>query len=578
MNGPLHQGGAASLMAIVTLMLAVLFAALAIDTARLGWEAKRLQKIADLAAMEAIASAGLCSGVTALEQSAFEAAAQASAVRHGYGGDLAAEGGVVTGVLATVGGKRNFTPAAITAANALQVTARNTVPSSLVAGGWLGGTTFLQRRAVAHDEILGGFWAGSFFASVDSDDSLVLNALLGGLLGGSVNLSALSYEGLMDAQVTLGALASAAGPGGVGLSAGTVESFLQAEMTAGEFLQVMAQALPDGHLASASLNELVSVTTNLNSIAIGELLSVTADNPESAAEANLNLFDLVSAAAQISNEGNTVSIPVTLALPLVSGEITISLYIEEGPRYAFGPPGVDVGGDWITQVRTSSARLQVDMPLGGDLSILGVTVSIDGALSLYAELAPAAAWLETVQCANAATLAHLVHVGVQSGYSQLGIGRFDDITDPSSGVSDSPALDVDVDGGLVSLTADLSASSQAMGGQGGYLAFVVNHANPLPQTDTAGTPLGDALNSATGSLAASLEVTLSGGGLTGLLLSSVGLTEPLIASGLEEALAPLLTGLDELLLDPLFRALGMHLGGVDIRLDSIKRGETRLAG
>jgi uncharacterized membrane protein len=563
-------------MAIVTLSLAVIFAVLAIDVGRLGWEAGRLQKIADLAAVDAVAEAGLCSGVTTLDQTALEAAAQASALRNEYAGDPDADIDLVVGTLATVDHLRTFVPGVIGDANAVQVTARHTINSSLVAGGWLGGTTTQERQAIAFDEVNAGFSAGSFLVSVNSDDALVLNAVLGGLLGGSVNLSAASYEGLASAQVTLEALATASGPGGAGVSAGTVEGFLQTRLTAGEFLEVMATALTSGHAAYADINGMVGIASNVNDFAVGDLISVTTDHPESAGAIAFNVLDLVSGVAQISNEGETINLSMALNLPLGLSTVTVSLHVIEGPQYAFGPPGVDSGGDWKTQVRTSHLQLEIGVVLTGGLPILGGLVDVSGALYLYLDAAPASAWLETIQCANAATLTHIVDIGLQTGISELGLGRFDDITDPDSGTGSTPTLNVEVALGLASLTAEVSATSQIFAGQAAQLSFAVNKASPVPQTRTAGTSLGDSLNSATSSLAATLEVEAMGGGL---LLGTVGLSVPAIKTGLsDELLSPLLLDLDELLLDPLLRALGIHLNGADVKLHSIQRGAPRLAG
>jgi uncharacterized membrane protein len=338
----------------------------------------------------------------------------------------------------------------------------------------------------------------------------------------------------------------------------------------------MATALTSGHAAYADINGMVSIASNVNDFAVGDLISVTTDHPESAGAIAFNVLDLVSGVAQISNEGETINLSMALNLPLGLSTVTVSLHVIEGPQYAFGPPGVDSGGDWKTQVRTSHLQLEIGVVLTGGLPILGGLVDVSGALYLYLDAAPASAWLETIQCANAATLTHIVDIGLQTGISELGLGRFDDITDPDSGTGSTPTLNVEVALGLASLTAEVSATSQIFAGQAAQLSFAVNKASPVPQTRTAGTSLGDSLNSATSSLAATLEVEAMGGGL---LLGTVGLSVPAIKTGLsDELLSPLLLDLDELLFDPLLRALGIHLNGADVKLHSIQRGAPRLAG
>lgn len=569
-----RQAGAASFTAIAVLALAVIFAALAIDVGRLGWVAKQLQDTADLAAIDAMTEAGWCAGKTALSQAELEAAAQASAQRNGYTGDLVAEGAVETGRLTTIDGLFSFVPGGpLAEANAVRVTTMQTVPSSLVAGGWLGGDAQLQRQAVAHDLVLGGFSAGSFLGSVSSDDSLVLNPLMSGLLGGTVGLSAVSYEGLAAAEVSLGELAAASAA--LGHSAGSVEGLLNASMTAGEFLQVMAAALGSGNAAYADLNGLVAAASLTNDISVGDLIRVSSDRKEDAAEVDLNVFDLVSGSAQIANEGSTVNIPMTLNLPLGLGDVDVDLHLIEGPQYVIGPPGRDGSGDWKTQVRTGQGRLEISIDLSDSLALLAGLVEVDGTLKLYADFAQASAWLEQIRCADADSLAHAVRIGARTGAAELGIGQFDDISDPAGGTSPGPALSVDVGGGLVSLTAGVSAVTQVASPRDARLDYTVSQASPLPQEQTAGTPLAGALGNMTGSLASSLDITLSGGGLLGLL----GLTLSDIDNALVGTLlAPLLNVIDDLLLDPLLRALGVHVGGVDVQLLDIQRRDPRLAG
>ncbi|RRQ21430.1 TadG family pilus assembly protein [Thiohalobacter thiocyanaticus] len=571
-----QQSGVASFSAIGALAMAVIFTALAIDVGRLSWVAKQLQDTADLAAMDAMTEAGWCAGKTALSQAELEAAAQASAQRNGYSGDLAAEGAVETGRLTTVNGLYTFVPGGPMAeTTAVRVTTMATVPSSLVAGGWLGGDAQLQRQAVAHDVVMGGFSAGSFLGSVSSDDSDVLNPVMSGLLGGAVSLSAVSYEGLAAADVGLGELAEASAA--LGHSADSVEGFLNANMTVGEFLEVMAVALGSGNAAYADLNGLAAAAAMVNDINVGDLIRVSSDRKEDAAEVDLNVFDLVSGSAQIANEGSTVNIPMTLNLPLGLGDVVVDLHLIQGPQYDIGQPGRDDSGDWKTQVRTGQGRLEISIDLSDSdsLPIPGGVLEVNGTLKLYADFARASAWLEQIRCADADSLAHEVRIGARTSAVGLGIGQFGDISDPASGISPTPALSLDVLSGAVSMTADVSADTQVASPQDARLDFTVSQASPLPQEQTAGTPLAGALGNMTGSLAGSLDITLSGGGLLGLL----GLTLSDIDNALVSTLlAPLLNVIDDLLLDPLLRALGVHAGGVDVQLIDIQRRDPRLAG
>ncbi|HEU4707772.1 MAG TPA: TadG family pilus assembly protein, partial [Methylophilaceae bacterium] len=184
------QQGAIGLWGVMTLLLAVMFLALAVDTGRLWMQQRKLQSIADIASMEAARTMG-CS----IDLSNAIAAAQAAAERNGYTGQLSQNPNVVElGSIATLGGVREFFPE--TPHEAVRVYATQSVPASLVAGGLFGNQVVLHAEAVsAADPPLVAFTAGTYLASI-STDVTPMNRLLGEMLGTNLNLTALSYEGL----------------------------------------------------------------------------------------------------------------------------------------------------------------------------------------------------------------------------------------------------------------------------------------------------------------------------------------------------------------------------------------------
>ena len=182
-----RQIGAIGLFAILTLLLAILFAALAVDTGRLLMEDRRLQTVADMAALDASSVAGSC-GTGNLAD--VEAMAAASDARNNYNGlPLDVQVGEID---VGAGGVRQFTPAAIEQATSVSVTASKSVPASFFAGGIFGNQTTLQANAVAGREAIAGFSACSMLLSTGSDG--LLNSIFEGVLGGPVDLDILSYE------------------------------------------------------------------------------------------------------------------------------------------------------------------------------------------------------------------------------------------------------------------------------------------------------------------------------------------------------------------------------------------------
>lgn len=570
---PSTQRGAVGLFGALVFGLALAFVVLAVDTGRLALEKRRLQVIADLAAIDAL-QAGLCGGTESLDAAAVAAAAQASAVRNGYTGDLAAEAGAVRVGDVTTGldGIRQFDAAAPAVASAVQVTAVREVTRSLIAGGWYGGTVPLRTVAVAQRLPVAGFQLGSFLASLDTDDATLLNGLLGGMLGSSVNLDVLSYEGLAAADLTLGQLISGAELAGVGLAADGVEGLLDTDVTVADFLSIMAAALDAEGDATAALavNELRAAATAPGTIRIGDLLVVSSENPNAALQSNVNAYAMGSAAIQLAREGQTLNVPVSAALPLGLGTVNVSLSVIEAPQIAVGPPGRDADGNWRTVAHNSQLQLQIDVPVSVPLPLLGGTVS--GQVSLVADAARADAWLASIQCAGADRPTHTVDIGVQTGAATVGLGRFTDIADPDSGIDPMTALQITLP--LATATVEVGMRTEVSGGGAGQVSFDVTDAT-LPQEETLGMPLASALGNATDTLAGSLDVQADVE-LLGLPLPGAPTPELVEDTTVTTLLQPLLTSLDEAVLEPVFRALGLNLGGADIELFDLDPDEPRL--
>lgn len=580
---PRAQRGAIGIFGISALVLTLAFAVLALDTGRLALEKRRLQQVADLAAIDALQQAGLCSGSESMTAAAALAAAQQSAVRNGYTGDLSDEAGaVLLGVVTTdSNGIRQFTGTADAAASAVQVTARKQVVRSLVAGGWYGGTVSLQAVGVAQREPLAGFWAGSFLASVDSEDATVLDGVLSGLLGSSVSLDAVSYQGLVDADLTLAQLIDGAALAGVSLSADGVDGLLDTQVTVADLLSIMAAALgAEGDAtAAAAINDLQAAATLAGTIRIGDLLDVAVDNPDAALESGVNVYALGSAALQLAREGQTLNMPVTATLPLVGGAVDVSMHITDAPRIAVGPPGRDEDGNWKTAVSTAQMQLQIDVSVT-DAPLFTVLLGVVNAsvdLSVATEVARTDAWLAGIRCAGATHLEHRVTIGAAPGAARLALGRYADPGDPDTLIEDATEAEITL---ATTPIATVAISAQAvMSGDGARdLDFLVyrDPENPphlnLPLRQTVATPLASALDGATQDLAESLIVDPE------LLGAPVpGVTDAAIRDALRTVvLEPVLTALDEAVLLPVFRALGINLGGADVELFRLDADESRL--
>jgi uncharacterized membrane protein len=128
-------------------------------------------------------------------------------------------------------------------------------------------------------------------------------------------------------------------------------------------------------------------------------------------------------------------------------------------------------------------------------------------------------------------------------------------------------------GGLASIDVTVTAPVDVVNASSSDVDFTVNSANPLPQTNAATTALASALGDSISNLSSSLDVSADVGLLGGLLILSAGGIQLAVA---DDLVTPLLNALDDVLLNPLFEALGIHLGGADITLLDIRRGDPRL--
>ncbi|PYG96487.1 hypothetical protein CVV67_33110, partial [Arthrobacter stackebrandtii] len=168
-------------MAVVTLGLALLFMLVVIDSGRLFLEQRKLQRIADMSALEAAGQFAVCTG------SGPQATAIArAATRNGHAASnplTASCGYLQTGANSL----RTFT-SDNTRNEAIRVDVSNTVPTSFAAGVYTLAqgngvplTTTLHAHAVASSPLPPQAMLSirTTLATVDSRQSVLLNALLG---------------------------------------------------------------------------------------------------------------------------------------------------------------------------------------------------------------------------------------------------------------------------------------------------------------------------------------------------------------------------------------------------------------
>lgn len=319
-HGGNSQRGAIGLMAVTTLMLALVFLMLALDSGRLYLTKRNAQRVADMAALEVILRSGQCN--TQADQQARESAQ----LRNGF--DLSVDGRdftVTCGQTGVEGLLRTFV--AQSQGPAVKVVVSETVPASLVLGGLFGQQVVISAEAVA----LGGASIGRLairnqLLSINSDRSLLLNRVVGGLLGGNLNVGLAGWQGLAGANVNLLSFLDELKVE-LGLGAGTYEQVLNTEVGVGRLVEVAAAALRrSGNAADVTTNALAALVSigaivppDAIRVRLADILTVRQGVQEAALDVGLNALQLIEAMAQLANSKNAVELEVPINLPGLAG-------------------------------------------------------------------------------------------------------------------------------------------------------------------------------------------------------------------------------------------------------------------
>lgn len=430
----------------------------------------------------------------------------------------------------------------------------------------------VTRSAVATADQSACFRLGSFVARLDTQESALLNPILGAMLGSTVNLDAASYNGLAAADVTLADLVEVGG-----LGVGTVDELLALQnVSVGTLFIAMADVLDrEGQGSQASILRALSVSAATPTIAIADLISASGSD-EAALAAELNVLDLVTGAAFLANKDHAVSIPdLGITLPGV-GTVGATVHVVEAPRMACGRPGVRA---WTAQVQltvTATIPAQTINVAGvGSVSVRATTVT------LAVNLGQAQGELVSVNgCPPEAT-------GITVAASSSVVGDVD--LSASLGIAANVSVDPLGGGNLlqailqylgltsllqtptISIDTNLVVAAGSTAG-GGFATEVIV---PIPSGYT--TPVG----TGSGDLLTGLSVTTQTGTtfrlrvprlLTGYddytLTTSDSLfwafVDPIINHLTSNILTPLVDAAQTRIVDPLAGLLGLQIGGADV--------------
>ena len=329
-----RQRGAIGLMAALTLGLALVFLLLVVDSGRLYLEKRKLQGIADMAALEAVQRNGDC---LAANNNTATTYAGASAVRNGYIIPPANALDVRCGSLTTAASNLRVFSADATKRDAIQVIASRPVLTSVAGGIWSmfnGGayslTTLLTAKAVAAPKILppqAQLTIKSTLVTVNSTDSAALNLLFGKLLGGNLSLDVAGWQGLVDTNLNLLSYLNQLALN-VGVQAGNYDELLAKNLKLGQLIDAAVTVLQAGSgtatVAASGLTKINALVGNLD-VTLGSLLQLQTGAVSAGLNTTLNAFQLAEAFVQLANKKNGVVAAVPVTIPGVTANLKLKV-------------------------------------------------------------------------------------------------------------------------------------------------------------------------------------------------------------------------------------------------------------
>lgn len=539
------EGSIAVLFALF-FMVAMSICALAIDMGSLYLERRTAQGAADLASIAA-----------ASDLDHADAAARATLAANGFG---------TLRSLSLVKGRYVVDPNVLPGA---RFSAGLQPYNAVRLDAALGGQLYFAKSFMADPEISvsaigttdaqATFSIGSRLASVNGG---VLNALLKSLLGGNVSLSAMDYNALLGANVSLDGFLSALATE-VGVTAGTYSDVLNAQASVGNVLKAAANAATSGGQSQAAqvLTTLLSQVSTSATVSVGKLVDLgplayaEVGQPHAGLDAGLNVMSLVSALAQAANGQHQVAVDLGASIPgLLS--VKLDLAIGEPAQHsgwvAVGQPGAIV--------RTAQTRLRLVAEVGGTGLLAGVRVR----LPLYIDIASAEARLSALTCSAVQVGSGQAVIEARPAVVRAWIGDVSTSGLSSFGTSVPVSQAAVVQAPLVTVSA--SAFAQMTNTIATELTFT--------QSDVQGhviktAEVHDFVSSLVASLlgSANLQVNLLG------LPLGVNAVKSLVLS----LLTPVAAALDPLIAT-LLATVGVHLGEVDVQVNGIRCGGAVLAG
>lgn len=540
---------------VVAGMMPVLvgFTAFAVDLGAVQLDSRRLQGIADAAALAAatLPSEAETRANGVVSGSGFPRPVTVKLLQQGkYSLDPA------------VAPAQRFSSVATSTPNAVRVVVESSTPTFFARVFGTHEVT-ITRQATARRQHYAAFSIGSRLASVNGG---ILNAYLGALTGSDLKLSVMDYNALAGAQVDLLELLPLLRTQ-ANLAAASYKDIVDAQVALPTLLNALSQALTgNGQTGAANAVKLIANVPSGQAVKLSALIDpgpMGGQQSGGSSMAEVDALSLLTAILQLGGKQRQVSLDLGASiLGLASTKVVLA--VGERPQQA---PWITITDTGAPIVRTAQARVYLRTTLlPVSLPGIGSLVSIN--LPILLELASAQARLASIDCPSGGARSVALEGKTDIGSASIGTVNESLIGDFSVPLRPAPAKLLDVSLGillpLVSLTADTRISLGAAEQWQRVKFSETEITNATRKTIASSVPVS--------SVASSLI------NQTTITPSILGLQLPLLTT-LVQAVGEVLKPVGALL-DPVLMALtgtlGVGLGEADLQVTGMRCGQATL--
>ncbi|MBN9005557.1 MAG: hypothetical protein J0H40_09095 [Rhizobiales bacterium] len=516
-------------------------AALGVDVGSIYADRRKSQSAADLAAIVAASNLGNATAAAAatVTQNGYPANALISVVSGSYTPDAA------------LSPQARFVTPATGTANAARVTLKTQTPLYF-ARMFTGGSSHfdITSTATAASTALASFAIGSRLVALNGG---LLNAILGGMLGTTLSLSAMDYQALITARVDafdfLSALATRLNLTGV-----TYSDVLNSNIKLPDIVAAMLTAQQAANGASSATTALQNVSLAVAGLATRIAASGLIDagpyadmtvGTKPKVGVSVSVFDLLSAAGALANGSNQIAASVNLGLPGIAA-VSLTATVGEHPQ---GTSWIAVGAQGAS-VHTAQTRVLLTIRLLGSGSVSAVN------LPVYIEVASGTATLDAISCGRPDIAKSDVTLGVTPGIVDAWIGNVSAADMTNFTVKPNPGAAILVNLGAVTVTGRAHAGM----GNTTPTSVAFSYSDILAQTKRTVTTT-NFTTSLTGSLLGDLALKVNVGPL--------GLPIPGLGGAVTGIIGGATASIDQVLASVL-ATLGVGVGQADVWVSGIR--------